>query len=106
MTAAEDRREDLEALLWKHRVPPLLVAKILVAADAYAKASRPRGPKKPPEPKKPPAVHYAAAGSEYTACLPSERWSSTRLVSTVDPQDVTCQRCRKTPAWREAGGAS
>ena len=77
MTAAGDRREDLEALLWQEKIPAPLVELILAAADAYAKAFRPRGPRKPPVPTAggPAAVHYAPAGSGHAACQPGREWT-------------------------------
>lgn len=92
MTAASDLREELEATLWRHSIPAPLVASIMAAADAYAKAARPRSPK-PPAPKKPRAVHYALPGRGNPACRPFD----LRLIWAVsnDLQAVTCGHCRK-----------
>jgi hypothetical protein len=111
LTAAEDRREDLEAVIRRqltnitkrpHTANECTDA-ILKAADAYAKA--PRAPEKPPEPKKPPAVHYAPLNG-YAACRPYYTRSTQSWAVSADPQVVTCGTCRKTPAWREAAEAS
>lgn len=114
MTAAEDRREELEAMIWrslrKARTPlseawqQAHVAAVLTAADAYAAAMRPRVPRKPGEPGKPPATHYAA-GSGHPACRPDSLFSARNWASTTTPNAVTCGHCRKTAAWREAGEA-
>jgi hypothetical protein len=102
--AAGERREDLEALLWREKVPAPLVELILGAADAYAKAFRPRAPRKPPAPTAggPSAVHYAPAGSGHAACQPGGPLSSRNWAVTGDAQAVDCGHCRKTPAWQEA----
>jgi hypothetical protein len=94
MTRAQDRREELEALLWQEKIPEPLIARILAAADAYAEAMRPRKPKQPAEPKKPPAVHYRA--DNRAACQPGDPLSSRTWVLTTDPEAVTCGHCRKT----------
>jgi hypothetical protein len=109
--AAGDRREELEALLWREKVPAPLVAKILAGADAYAKAFRPAAPEKPPVPRKPPlptaggpaAVHYTA-GRGRAACRPGDPLSARGWAVSADAQAVTCGHCRKTPAWQEAAG--
>ena len=102
--AAEDRREELEGLLWREGIPAPVVAEILASADAYAKAFRPRGPGKPPVPTAggPSAVHYAPAGSGHAACRPGDPLSARNWAVTGDAQDVNCGHCRKTPAWQEA----
>ena len=110
MTAAEDRREELEALLWRERIPAPLVAKILVCADAYAKSSRPREPK-PPAPKKPaghrkgPAVHYALEGRGHPACRPFDLLSVTNWAVSGDMRDVTCGHCRRIFGRPKAGAS-
>jgi hypothetical protein len=110
MTAAEDRREDLEALLWKRVAPAFgrseaqaLVAEILAAADAYAMAGRPRPPKKPAGAPEPRAVHYAPASSGYPACRPADPLSARNWAVTADRQAVTCGHCRKVLAREPAG---
>jgi hypothetical protein len=112
MTAADDRREELEALLWKRAAPAFgrqeaqaLVADIMTAADAYAQAARPRVPRKPPGPPAPPAVHYAHPRGGYPACRPGDPLSARNWKTAGDRQAVTCGHCRKTPAWRKAGEA-
>ena len=101
MTAAGDRREELEALLWRENTPAPLVAKILAGADAYAKAFRQAAPKKPPVPTAggPAAVHYAPAGSGHAACRPGDPLSARGWAVSADMQAVTCGHCRKTLAW-------
>lgn len=107
----EERREELEARLWKAKVPPELLAGILASADAYAEAVRPGDPGKPPEPPalKGPAVHYGLTkhgGVVRPACRPGDtlevvgRWPMT---ATAD--DVNCKGCRKTDAWQAASRA-
>jgi hypothetical protein len=113
MTAAEDRRAELEAVIRRqltsitkrpHTANECTDA-ILKAADAYAKAYR-----KPPAPRdprevKPPAVHYAPIDGLRTACRPYDHFSATRWAVTANPQAVTCGHCRKTDAWQAAGRA-
>lgn len=104
MTAAEDRREELEALLWRESVPAPLVARILAAADVYAKAAArraSRNPAQPGPPKKLPSVHYDARTGRPT-CRPGSAVSAWNWHVTADPQAVTCGLCRRMPAWREA----
>lgn len=115
MTRAEDQREELEAAVWrslgKARAPlspawqQAHVAAVMEAADAYARASRRLGPRKPElaarEPK-PRAVHYAPAGSVRKACRPGDPLSSMNWAVTDILGAVTCGLCRKTPAWLEA----
>lgn len=93
MTSASDRREELEALCWRNSIPAPLVASIMAAADAYAKAARPRTPKRPAEPGKPPAVHYALADRGNPACRPFDVFSNWAVSN--DLQAVTCGHCRK-----------
>lgn len=113
MTRAEDRREELEAFLWQHVAPAFadrrqgaaVVKAVLDRADACVNAVRPpRAPGKPRGPKKPPAVHYAMV-SGLAACKAGD-FDTRRWARTQDPQAVTCESCRKTPAWREAGDPS
>lgn len=112
MTTMKHLREELEALLWKRLAPVItdrregatVVRDVMKAADAYAKAGQPRSAAKPRGPKKPPAVHYAAA-SGAAACKPGD-WGTRRWQLTMDPQAVTCESCRKSPAWQEAGEPS
>lgn len=105
MTAAEDRHEELEALLWRNGVPAPLVAEILAAAGAYAKAAA-RAPKKPAEPRKPPAVHYALAGRGHPACRPFDLLSARNWAVSGDLKAVTCGHCRKIFARQEKGEAA
>jgi hypothetical protein len=117
MTAAEDRREELEAFLWQHVAPAYqdrrqgaaIVKAVLDRADACVKAVRPprapRNPADPPKPKQPPAAHYAGRRPGISACRPGD-WSSSGWEITTDPQAVTCGHSRKTPAWLKAGEAS
>ncbi len=111
MTAAEDRREELEAFLWQHVAPAFadrrlgaaLVAKVMDLSDACVKAVRPpRAPKSPAGPEKPPAVHYAIAPRGNPACRPGDWLPPANWAVTADAQAVTCGHCRKTPAWQEA----
>lgn len=113
MSAASDRREELEAFLWQHVAPAFtgrrqgaaLVAKVMDLSDACVKAVHPpRVPKPagPPDPKKPPAVHYATTGSGRPACRPGDWLSVQGRAVDADPQAVTCGHCRKNPAWQEA----
>jgi hypothetical protein len=110
VTAAGDRREELEALLWREKIPAPLVAEVLASADAYAKAFRPAAPEKPPVPRKPPvptaggpaAVHYAAGARGLPACRPGDWVAVQGWAVTVAVEFVTCGHCRKTPAWQEA----
>jgi hypothetical protein len=103
VTAAGDRRDELEAELW--RLPGFTavgVDRVLARADAYAKAeARASGEPRPaPAGRKPPAAHFAGAAGR-PACQPHETGSSGWQV-TGDPQAVTCEHCRKRPEWREA----
>lgn len=118
MTAAEDRRDELEALLLRFAtlVFPADTARqgafadeVLKAADAYADAKR-RPPRKPGTPSaKSPAVHYAltySGGIVRPACRPhrhSGPVGDRKLTATV--KSVTCGHCRKTPAWQQAASA-
>lgn len=103
---AEERREELEALLWQHKAPPALVAKILAAADAYAKASRPPVPKKLAKPKKPPAVHYRLPKNGRPSCRAHAFMSTvTGWAVTPDTAAVTCEHCRKSSPWQQAAEA-
>jgi hypothetical protein len=108
MSAAGDRREALEALLWRNRIAAPLVAEILAAADRYARASAPRpaGPRKPPKHRKGPALHYAPADQAQPACRPFDRISSLSWAVTSDPQEVTCGHCLKVLGPPKTGGAS
>jgi hypothetical protein len=108
MSAAEDRREELEADLWHAKVAPELVAGILAKADAYAKAYRPSAPKKPAEPKPPPAVHYGLTkrgGVVRPACRPGRQSGGGGWQMTATADSVTCGHCRKTDAWQAASRA-
>ena len=102
MTAAEDRREELEAEIRRRvrGIPPAVLGAIMASADAYAKAAVRAAREPRPSVPQPPAVHLAAAGAR-SACrphdLPSHNWATTQ-----DPADVTCGHCRKTPAWSDA----
>jgi hypothetical protein len=112
--AASDRREDLEAAIWRSlakaraELPAAWkqahVADILAAADAYARAFRPAAPKKPPAPTAggPAAVHYAPGGSGHAACRPGDPLSARGWAVSGDVQSVTCGHCRKTPAFEAA----
>lgn len=103
MTVADDRREELEALLWQNAIPAPVVAEILAAADGYARASRP--PRVPAEPGKPPAVHYALEGRGRPACRPHDLLAGLNWAVSGDPQTVTCGHCRKIAGAQEAGAA-
>lgn len=103
MTAASDRREELEAFLWREGVPASLVPLVLIAADAYAKAGRPRARKKPAAPGSRRAVHYAPEGAKHPACQAHDFPASRNWALTADRLDVTCQRCPKSLRWQEAG---
>lgn len=117
MTAAEDRREELEALLWRKVKDPGLVKEILAASDAVAtardqefyalgrasarrEAKRERAAKSPPAEPKPPAVHYAIPGDARgrTACRPSDWVGNGGWLATSDAGAVTCGHCRKALA--------
>ena len=112
MTAAEDRREELEAFLWQHVAPAFqdrrqgaaIVAAVLDRADAIVKTVRPprapRNPADPPKPKQPPAVHFPASRGR-TQCRHGD-FSPSNWQVTTDPQAVTCGHCRKTDAWHAA----
>jgi len=106
MTAARDRREELEALLWAEGLPAPLVALVLAGADAIVKASRPpaRKPGKPARPKKPSAVHYDA-GTGHPACRAHDFFTAVNWLLTAELLDVSCQRCTKALARQEAGEA-
>lgn len=115
MTRAEDRREELEAAVWrslgKARAPlspawqQAHVASVMEAADAYAKASRRLGPRKPElavrEPK-PAALHYAPPAMGYPACRPDNPFSARNWAVTGRPERVTCGHCLKALARQEA----
>jgi hypothetical protein len=103
VSAAGDRREELEALLWKHAIPAPLVAEILAAADAYAKALRrqPR-PKSPAATGKRHAVHYALAGGGRPACRPYDSFSARNWPVSGDLPAVTCGHCARIFARMEA----
>lgn len=112
MTAAEERQEELEAVIRRqltnitkrpHTANECTDA-ILKAADAYAKASRPRPPRELAEPKLP-AVHYAVPDGGNPACRPYDFRSARHWKVTRDLKAVTCGHCRKTPAWLEAAKA-
>ena len=105
MTAASDRREELEAVCWRNNLPAPLVAEILAAAGAYAKAAS-RAPKKPAEPRKPPAVHYALAGRGRPACRPYDQFSAMNWAVSGDLEAVTCGHCVRIFARPEAGEAA
>lgn len=105
MTAAGDRREELEAVCWRNNLPAPLVAEILTAADAYAKAFRPRDPR-PPAPRKPPAVHYMLTGRPNPGCRPFDPPLGKRWLVTTDLDAVTCGHCRKIFGPREEVMAS
>jgi hypothetical protein len=115
MTAAEDRREELEAVIWrslgKSRADLSMawqqahVAAVLAAADVYAKAIRPHAPRKPAAPKPPLAVHYGLTrkgGIVRPACRPADQLSGSGWVLTATTEAVTCGHSRKTDAWRDA----
>jgi hypothetical protein len=107
MTAAGDRREELEAAIWRSlaRAPVPLpaawkqahVAAVLAAADAYAKARR--APRTPAEVRYVPAVHYATGPRGHPACRPGDWVAPTGWAVAADAQAVTCGHCRKTDAW-------
>ena len=99
MTAASDRREELEALCWRNSVPAPLVAEILAAADAYAKSYR---DPKPPALRKPPAVHWIQPGTPHPACRPFDVASAGRWLVTTDLDAVTCGHCVRIFARLEA----
>lgn len=106
--------DDVEAVIWQvstaigedgkpcRLLTPAAVDEILAAVDAHAKAT-PKAPaaRKPPLPQKPPAVHFAADG-DHPACLPFDRSTGRTWAFTVNPGLVTCGRCRKKEAWRDA----
>jgi copper chaperone CopZ len=117
VTAAEDRRDEVEAALWK--VPGITAAdvdRVLAAVEAYATVRARRAAQSTaaegrtgPGPKaesKPPAVHYAPAGDR-AACIPYDLSGLAAFGRTLatDPASVTCGHCRKTAAWREASAA-
>jgi hypothetical protein len=103
MTAADDRKEELEAVLWRNSLPAPLVAEILTAADAYAKSYRdPR----PPAPRKPPAVHWEQPGTPHPACRPFDVAAAGRWLVAADLDAVTCGHCRKIFGPREEAMAS
>lgn len=104
MSAAADRKEELEALLWRNGVPAPLVAEILKAAVAYAKAAR-RAPGKAAEPK-PPAVHHAVAGRGNPACRPFDWHAAANWAVSGDLKAVTCGHCRRIFGRPKAGVAS
>ena len=101
MTAAEDRREELEAACWRNNLPAPLVAEILTAADAYAIAFR-RQPRKKPRPAKPRSVHYALAGGGRPACRPYDSFSARNWPVSGDLEAVTCGHCVRISARLEA----
>lgn len=125
MSAAEDRREELEALI-RQRVggayryglvsagiqggAPLGYPQenrdtdaILAAAEACAEAGRRRAPHEP-RPPKPPAVHYDPAGSGRPACVPGDTAHGRDWPLSPVRRLVTCGNCRRGRAWREAAG--
>ena len=104
MTAAENRREELEAVLHREKIPAVLQAKILAAADAYAKAFR-RDPK-PPAPAKPRAVHFMYTGRPRPACRPFDLMAFNNWPVTADLEAVTCGHCRRIFVRAGAGGLS
>jgi hypothetical protein len=104
VTAAEDRREDLEAILWRLGHAPEIVTEVMRAARAYARAAvRDSREPKAPAAEKVPVVHLASVRGR-SACRPHDPpafgWKTAGAAG-----DVTCQHCRKTPAWRDAAGA-
>ena len=104
---ADDRRDALEALLRQRKASERLVAEVMAAARAWVKAAgRESATPKAPAGRKPPAVHFAVprATGVFAACR--EYQPGTRWALDDDPAEVDCGHCRKTPAWREAAGAS
>jgi len=103
VSAARDRLDELEALLWAEKIPAPLVMEILAAVVAYAKAARPAARKKQaPPPPKPSAVHYDA-GTGHPACRAYDFYTSRNWALTAELLDVSCQRCTKALARQEAG---
>ena len=105
MTSARDRREELEAVCWRNSIPASVVAEILAAADAYARASRPRDPEKPAEPRKPPAIHWGRPGAPHPACRPFDGHAANNWLVAADLEAVTCGHCLRIFARREAAAS-
>ena len=107
MTAAGDKREEVEAILWRLGLPRESVSEVMAAALAWVKAAvnDSRDPKAPGAPAVP-ATHYEAGAPPGPACLQPYDRGRVRWATTGTPGDVTCGHCRKRPAWLEASGGA
>ena len=125
-------RDDLEAVVWKalrltrrglagttdHRADVRAVDAILAAADEYGLAAygitaeRRAAILAGPRPGQLRAVHLAVpCPHEHAECNTTPRacnsmcWLTQDVLTTTVAADVTCLRCRRSPAWLQAVAA-